>query len=89
MARNLVCSECGGEMQEGFIADYAYADRMILPSRWVAGSPEIRSPSFWGIYVDLRRLINNQKEKYYITTYRCNRCGFLKLYAGSDQPADE
>jgi hypothetical protein len=25
-----------------------------------------------------------EKEKHYITAFRCERCGFLKLYAGPD-----
>jgi len=78
MARNLVCSECGGSMEIGFIPDLAYA--AIARLSWVEGKPE---KSFW------TNVKNNfrQKRNYVITAYRCERCGSIKLFTESDQPA--
>ncbi|MBC7909335.1 MAG: hypothetical protein H7Y30_02480 [Pyrinomonadaceae bacterium] len=64
------CSECGGEMEEGFILDRSYGTRLV--SSWVKGSPE---PSFWlGLSV-------KGKEFRTVQTWRCVQCGFLKSYA--------
>lgn len=42
---------------------------------WCEGKPE---NNFWG------GLKTKGKQSYYITAYRCERCGFLKFYAGPD-----
>jgi hypothetical protein len=60
-------------MQEGYILDTTYGGR--LQSSWIEGKPE---KSIWtGLKV-------MKKRKYHITVYRCENCGFLKLYAGLD-----
>jgi hypothetical protein len=57
-------------MQEGFILDVSYADRLV--SRWVAGKPEKRF---------LIGVKTSGKEQHFIQTFRCARCGFLESYA--------
>ncbi len=64
-----VCPKCEGEMQRGFIPDYAYLH--LRPSGWVGGSPR---RSFWyGIKVPRGAIP--------IVTFRCMRCGYLESYA--------
>ena len=87
MVKNLVCGECGGRLQIGFIADHAYGDRMVLRSYWVAGPPEKYPSGWWN--QGLERLNTSGKEKHYITAYRCERCGFMKFYAGSDHSGEK
>jgi hypothetical protein len=64
------CPKCASEMQEGFILDQSYADRLV--SRWVAGKPE--KSFFAGVKI-------SKKDKHYIQTFRCIKCGFLESYA--------
>ena len=84
MARNLVCGECGGTFQEGFIVETA-AGVLGLPfaaSYWMEGTDIKRS--FWTL-----KLKTIGRKKYYITAYRCERCGFMKFYAGPDHSAEK
>ncbi len=64
------CSECSGEMEEGFILDNTYGARLVI--RWLKGQPE---PSFW------QGTVTKGKECRTVTTWRCVQCGFLKSYA--------
>jgi hypothetical protein len=69
MIRNTTCSECGGTMQEGYILDFTHGGR--VQSVWMDGNPE---ESFWtGLKVDLKKTRP-------VSGYRCDKCGFLKLY---------
>ena len=69
MRKNLVCGECGGEMQEGYILDSIFGGAM--PTIWIEGIPE---KTVWaGLKI-------SGKAKYLIIAYRCKNCGFLKLY---------
>ena len=67
------CPECGGAMTEGTVADYRRG--AVHPSEWVEGRVE---SSFW-----TGKLRN--EERYEITAYRCEKCGFVTFYA--DKPA--
>ncbi len=73
MNRNLTCSECGGTMQEGYILDAAPGVALggKKQTSWVEGKPER----------DLLGLKTVDHQILYITAYRCENCGFLKLYA--------
>jgi len=73
MVKNLVCSECGGKMEEGHIPDFGYGG--AVQSSWIRGKPE---RSFW---FGLKTIL---KPALYISVYRCGNCGFLKFYADSD-----
>ena len=65
------CPECGGEMEEGFVADRGHYE-YVKPSDWVEGAPET---SFWS------GTKTKGKARYPIVTFRCEQCGFLKFYA--------
>jgi hypothetical protein len=58
-------------MEEGFLADRGDAN-MVKPARWVDGTPE---RSFW------TGTKTRGKEQYRVTTFRCDRCGYLESYA--------
>lgn len=64
------CSECGGEMESGYIPDITYG--AILNQRWVPGAPG----KHWlvGLKVDWSAARA-------VGTDRCKNCGFLKFYA--------
>ena len=70
MIKNLVCSECGGEMQEGYIPDFTRGT--ARQSFWVEGAFE---KDFWGFPK------YKGKKTHRITAYRCENCGFIKLFA--------
>jgi hypothetical protein len=59
-------------MDPGFILDKAHYNNPVKPE-WVEGKPEY---SFWtGMKI-------KDRERHFIVTYRCERCGFLESYAG-------
>jgi rubredoxin len=78
VAENIVCPECGGQMQEGFMADQIQGADYFLRLFWVEGQPQ--KSGFKAVMKPLKR------EKYFITAYRCQKCGFLKFYADPNQP---
>jgi len=57
-------------MAQGFIIDEGYGKKSV--STWVAGAPR---KSFW---FGLRL---GGSERLEMSTYRCNRCGYLESYA--------
>jgi hypothetical protein len=73
----LECPRCGRAMQAGYLLDHGdHNARMV--SSWVAGTPE---KSFWtGLKTKDRTVLP-------VTTYRCERCGFLESYARAEAPA--
>jgi hypothetical protein len=73
------CADCGGEMVEGFLLDWA--DSMRLVQRWIGGRPR---HSDWG-----GMLILEGAECRAVETHRCGDCGLLKSYATTEvAPAD-
>lgn len=66
----LQCSKCGSDTIQGFIRDVQNAKSLAI--EWIAGSPE---PSFW------RGVKTSDPQRYYVTTFRCSKCGFLESYA--------
>jgi hypothetical protein len=64
------CAKCGGRMHEGFIKDEGHS--ATHPSKWVEGPPE---KSFW------MGLKTRGKKQVQVTTYRCDRCGYLESFA--------
>ena len=77
MARNLVCSECGGKMEIGIVVDRGHGNRPIDASYWMEGTDH--KAGFW-----IGTINTEGREKYYINALRCENCGFLKFYAGPD-----
>ena len=64
------CPECNGEMEKGFIPDYAHGGMII--QRWVKGAAK---KSWW------RGLTYDKADSRFVETYRCTHCGYLKSYA--------
>jgi hypothetical protein len=64
------CTECGTEMEAGYIPDLTYGT--VLPQKWANGAPKYQ----WlaGIRFDK----DNCRA---VDTYRCKSCGLLKSYA--------
>jgi DNA gyrase inhibitor GyrI len=58
-------------MYEGFILDRGDHNSKNL-QKWVEGEPE--KSFFLGIRT-------NDRDKYEVSTYRCDRCGYLESYA--------
>ena len=77
MSRNLVCGECGGNLERGFVAQTLDLTRLHAydASLWVEGQPE---KGFIGW------LKTKGRKMYYVTAYRCERCGFMKFYTELD-----
>lgn len=67
--RNHNCPKCQGSMIEGFIP--GEKSGMPIVSAWIEGPPE---KGWWGNV----KLPGKPKP---ISTWRCNRCGFLEQYA--------
>jgi predicted nucleic-acid-binding Zn-ribbon protein len=65
----MICPKCGGAMTTGFLLDVGQSQKA---TEWVEGEPK---KSVWtGIKLSgLRR--------YPVNADRCNKCGFLELYA--------
>jgi hypothetical protein len=57
-------------MEEGFIIDEGYRTRR--PEKWVQG------PFEFSIWTGLKLRGRQQLQ---VTTYRCDRCGYLESYA--------
>lgn len=64
------CPKCQGSMNEGFLVDRGYGQAHV--STWQAGEPK---KSIW---VGLKQSKADQIE---VTTWRCQRCGYLESYA--------
>ena len=65
------CPRCRGNMFEGFIIDRGDHNSKNL-QKWVEGEP---IKSFW------RGLETKDRDKYEVSTYRCDKCGYLESYA--------
>jgi len=69
--RSNPCPKCQGSMSEGFVL----TERHSLPNllSWSRGTPR---KSWWGVKPGEGKPIE-------ISTWRCQRCGFLENYARS------
>ena len=65
------CARCSASMQRGFLFDRSHHDSGKAAS-WIEGAPE---RSFWG------GTKTRGKARHPITAYRCERCGYVELYA--------
>ena len=75
----LACPRCRGPMDLGFLMDRADGSIPTV-AQWVEGAPE---RSFW------TGLKTKGREAYPLTSYRCERCGYLEFYALPPEPAAE
>lgn len=67
----LECPRCRGTLQRGFLLGTSEGG-LRTAARWVQGTPE---PSVWtGLRIKDRTVLT-------VTTYRCERCGYLESYA--------
>jgi hypothetical protein len=70
------CPKCKRPMSVGFVLEHGHNERRGV-THWVEGLPE---KSFWaGLVTKNRRVLP-------ITTWRCERCGFLESYAHPAPP---
>jgi len=65
------CPRCRSNMSEGFVLDRGDHNSSNL-QKWVEGEP-VRS--FW------TGLQTKGRDKFEVTTWRCDRCGYLESYA--------
>ena len=65
------CPRCRGNMSEGFIIDRGDYNAQNL-QKWVEGEP-VRS--FW------TGLQTKDRDKFEVSTWRCDKCGYLESYA--------
>jgi predicted nucleic-acid-binding Zn-ribbon protein len=65
----MVCTKCGSAMAGGYLMSTDGAHNTV--GEWVEGRPEKR---WWGLNLKNRR-------RYPVAAARCQRCGFLELYA--------
>lgn len=65
------CPRCGGTMSEGVILDHGDYGSVNV-STFQSGPPR---KSFWCGFKQ------SKEDQHAITTFRCNRCGFLESYA--------
>ena len=70
MAPNATYIKCGGAMVSGFVMDQGHG--IFHVSKWQRGEPR---KSFWS-GVKLSR-----EQQFEVTTFRCDRCGYLESYA--------
>jgi ribosomal protein S27AE len=67
----LECPRCRGTLQLGFLLEGGEGE-MRRVTQWVQGKPE---RNFWvGLSIKDRAVLA-------VTTYRCERCGYLESYA--------
>ena len=65
----MICPKCEGRMTGGYLLAKSSGEAIV--GEWVEGRPEKR---WWGINLKNRR-------KLPVAAARCERCGFLELYA--------
>jgi len=71
------CSDCGGELETGFVPDVSMAT--AFKSSWHRGEPDDKTILDFlkygpGVKYDRSKLIA-------IQAFRCTQCGLLKMYA--------
>ncbi len=71
------CPRCAGEMEPGTLLDRGHYSSPEVPE-WVETSPD---RSFWS-GLKLKGL-----DKYPVRAYRCEKCGYLELYARPEPKA--
>ncbi|MBD0319324.1 MAG: hypothetical protein ICV87_03260 [Gemmatimonadetes bacterium] len=69
------CAECGGPMEEGYVADRGDYNVSSV-AEWVEGAPE--TARFLGMAAGLNE---KNRVRLRIRTLRCTRCGLLRFYA--------
>lgn len=70
------CAKCGGNMIRGFAADKGN-NSAVFNTMWIDGEPV--NAQLFGIVGDNLRLGNSARR--IIRGLRCEKCGYLELYA--------
>lgn len=65
------CAKCGGSLSAGFIVDQGDSGMADI-SKWQDGEP--RKAWYGGLKLP-------KGEQIKVSTYRCDRCGYLESYA--------
>ena len=65
------CPRCRGPMEPGYLLDRAHGNAGNVAA-WVEGAPE---RSIW------TGMKTKDRDVFPVTSYRCERCGFLEFYA--------
>jgi Domain of unknown function (DUF6487) len=65
------CPKCTGNMVQGFVPDF-YSHSAVIVGSWHAGQPK---KSFW------TQTTAPRAEGIPIGAFRCEKCGYLELYA--------
>jgi Domain of unknown function (DUF6487) len=68
------CPKCRGGMEQGFVIDNSYGERIV--SHRAAGAPR---KSFW-----TGTRVEKGEKMIPIGAYRCNSCGYLEAYAKAE-----
>ena len=66
------CRACNEPMELGMVYDHGHRDSANV-AVWVKGPPK-----YGGFFVGLE---TEGRDKYFVITYRCPRCGLLQDYA--------
>jgi hypothetical protein len=73
------CPDCQREMQRGFVPDVAFG--CYQPAHWHPGEPETEKSFGMKVGPGVHR---DPKKSIPISSYRCPKCGLLRLYALAD-----
>ena len=78
MERTQKCSECGGELETGFVPDVSIATP--FKTSWHRGEPDEKKRilDFMQYGPDVKY---DRSQLIAIQTFRCTQCGLLKMYA--------
>lgn len=78
MQNNPTCAGCSAEMAEGFVIDHGDM-QYRMQQIWVSGKAET---SFWS------GLKTSDRDRFYVSAYRCGGCGRLDFYANDAARAE-
>jgi hypothetical protein len=73
----LECPRCTKRLQPGFLMEKGNSDQVSV-TQWVEGAPETV------VWLGFKVGLNVKKRQVLpVTTFRCERCGYLESYAGA------
>ena len=79
----ITCSDCAGELEEGFLLDANGG--VMFPSKWHAGAP--KNSTFFGVDVGGTHGVEI-RQAFPIGAARCTQFGMLKLHARPSQRSE-
>lgn len=78
MTDDLRCLRCKGDMEQGFMPEYAHPT--LLVTRWYLGAPKEAEIKLLGMKV-AEWLDVKEADMRLVVTYRCVSCGYLESFA--------